>query len=115
MGKYKDVEVFGPSKESAKLFLLYLWSILICCITADIAFGLSDYLKTGEPIFNLAEYAYRGILWAFITIGYFIARWLAYRTKIFPKFKIREGLHFVVFLILLIPSFVLSGIILWQL
>ena len=96
------------------MFLLYLWATLICYIIVDIAFGLSDYLKTGEPIFNLAEYAYRGILGAFITIGYFIARWLAYRTKIFPKIKIREGLHFMAFLILLIPSFVLSGIILWQ-
>ena len=114
MGKYKDVEVFGPSKESAQLFLLYLWATLICYVIVDIAFGLSDYLKTGEPIFNLAEYAYRGILGAFITIGYFIARWLAYRTKAFPKIKIREGLHFMAFLILLIPSFVLSGIILWQ-
>ena len=114
MSKYKNVEAFGPSKESAQLFLLYLWATLICYVIVDIAFGLSDYLKTGEPIFNLAEYAYRDILGAFITIGYFIARWLAYRTKIFPKFKIREGLHFVVFIILLIPSFVLSGIILWQ-
>ena len=114
MGKYKGVEVFGPSKESAKLFLLYWLATLLCYVTVDITFGLSDYLKTGEPIFNLAEYAYRGILWGFITIGYFIARWLAYRTKAFPKIKNREGLHFMAFIVLLILSLVLSGIILWK-
>ena len=111
MGKYKDVEVFGPSKESAKRFLLWACLFPICPVIADIAFGLSDYLKAGEPIFNLAKYAFYGIEWVLIIIGYFIARWLAYRTKVFPKFENREALHGMAFIILCILSIVLTILI----
>ena len=108
MGKYKNVEVFGPSKESAKKFLLLVCIVLLAKVTGDIAYGLIHHLNEGEPIFNLAQYVIFGIICTVVTLSYFIARWLAYRTKVFPKFENREGLHFMAFIILSILLITLS-------
>ena len=108
MGKYKNVEAFGPSKESAQKFLLLVCIILLAKITGDIAYGLIHHLNEGEPIFNLAQYVIFGIIYTIVTLSYFIARWLAYRTKAFPKIENREGLHFMAFIILSILLITLS-------
>ena len=108
MGKYKNVELFGPGKESAKKFLLLICIVLLAKITGDIAYGLIHHLNDGEPIFNLGQYVIFGIIYMLVTLSYFLARWLAYRTKIFPKTEYREGLHFMAFIILSILLITLS-------
>lgn len=40
------------------------------------------------------------IIFAFVTVIYFIARLFAYRIKIFPKIENREALHGMSFIIL---------------
>ena len=47
------------------------------------------------------------VLAALFTADYFIARLLAYHTKIFPKTENREGTHGVCFFFLMILSVIL--------
>ena len=47
------------------------------------------------------------IIVALITAVYFITKFLAYRTKIFPKTENREGIHGVSFIFLMILAIIL--------
>ena len=47
------------------------------------------------------------VLAALFTADYFIARLLAYHTKIFPKTENREGIHGVSFIFLMILAIIL--------
>ena len=48
------------------------------------------------------------ILVTFLTVIYFIARFIAYRTRLFPKTENREGIHGVSFIFLIVISIILA-------
>ena len=107
MGKLKDAHIFSNKEGSIAKFFVAMASFAASVLTASI---LTSLIKK-EPFQWEACLLTIAILMAFVTVFYFIARFLAYRTKIFPKTENREGLHGVSFIFLLILSFVLFVIL----
>ena len=104
MGKLKDAHVFSNEEGSIAKFLVYMsffFAIDIPELIYDKVY-LRENFKLGKLVL---EYL---IIAAVVTIIYFISRWLAYRTKIFPNAKYREAIHGVSFFILLILSIILA-------
>ena len=104
MRKLKDAHVFSNEEGSIAKFLVCMSIFLAIDIPFDLFFDkvyLKEYFKWGEYILTHLVIA------AVLTIIYFISRFLAYRTHIFPKAKYREAIHGVSFFILFILSIVL--------
>ena len=103
MRKLKDAHVFSNEEGSIAKFFVYAASYVVSLLTADILFAITskEAFKWKENILSSL------ILFAFLTVVYFISRFLAYRTNIFPKAKYREAIHGVSFFILIILSIVL--------
>ena len=105
MGKLKDAHVFSNEEGSIAKFLVYMSIFVTIDIPSDFIFDkiyLREDFKWGEYVLEHLIFA------AALTIIYFISRWLAYRTKIFPNAKYREAIHGVSFFILLILSIILA-------
>ena len=104
MRKLKDAHVFSNEEGSIAKFLVYM-SFLFAIDIPELIYDkvyLRENFKWGKLVL---EYL---IIAAVVTIIYFISRWLAYRTKIFPNAKYREAIHGVSFFILLILSIILA-------
>ena len=103
MRKLKDIEIFSQEEGSITKFFI--------CLGLFCAFILGDGIVTshidGEPIHWTNGLLVVAIIAAVATAAYFITRFLAYRTKIFPGTKIREGIHGLSFIFLLLVSFIL--------
>ena len=105
MRKLKDAHVFSNEEGSIAKFLVYMSIFVTIDIPSDFIFDkiyLREDFKWGEYVLEHLIFA------AALTIIYFISRWLAYRTKIFPNAKYREAIHGVSFFILLILSIILA-------
>ena len=107
MRKLKDAHAFSNEEGSiAKFFIvLALYSVWQYCM--ELTTSLLDkrpFEWWGALMMVLA-------IAAFATVAYFITRFLAYQTKIFPKTENREGIHGVSFVFLLLISFVLFVIL----
>ena len=104
MRKLKDAHVFSNEEGSIAKFFVCVTIGLAIDIPFDLFFD-KDYLK---EYFKWREYVLTYLIFAAVlTIIYFISRFLAYRTHIFPKAKYREAIHGVSFFILFILSIVL--------
>ena len=104
MGKLKDAHIFSNEKGSIAKFLVYMSIFVTIDIPSDFIFD-KIYLRDD---FKLGEYVLEHLIFAAaLTIIYFISRWLAYRTNIFPNAKYREAIHGVSFFLLLIISIIL--------
>ena len=103
MGKLKNAHVFSNEEGSIAKFFVHVASFVGALLTAEFLSSITfkEAFKWKENILSSI------ILFAFLTVVYFIARFLAYRTKIFPKAKYREAIHGVSFFILIILSIVL--------
>ena len=105
MRKLKDAHVFSNEEGSIAKFLVCMSIFLAIDIPFDLFFDkvyLKEYFKWGEYILIHLVFA------AFLTIIYFISRFLAYRTHIFPKAKYREAIHGMSFFLMLILSIILA-------
>jgi uncharacterized membrane protein len=107
MGKLKDAHVFSNEEGSIAKFFVAMASFAASVLTASILTSLIEK----EPFQWEACLLTIAILMAVVTVVYFIARLLAYRTRLFPKTENREGVHGVSFIFLLILSFVLFVIL----
>ena len=108
MRKLKDAHVFSNEKGSIAKFLVYMSIFVTIDIPSDFIFDkiyLREDFKWGEYVLEHLIFA------AALTIIYFISRWLAYRTNIFPNAKYREAIHGVSFFLLLIISIILVIVI----
>ena len=108
MGKLKDAHIISNEKGSIAKFFVYLAIFLAIDIPGDFIFDkvyLRESFKWGEYVLEYLIFA------AVLTLIYFISRWLAYRTKIFPNAKYREAIHGVSFFLLLIISIILAIVI----
>jgi len=108
MGKLKDAHIFSNEKGSIAKFLVYMSIFVTIDIPSDFIFDkiyLREDFKWGEYVLEHLIFA------AALTIIYFISRWLAYRTNIFPNAKYREAIHGVSFFLLLIISIILVIVI----
>ena len=103
MGKLKDAHVFSNEEGSIAKFFVCMGCYIVACITAElISFGFRK-----EP-FNWGGILILYLCFAAVlTAVYFISRFLAYRTNIFPKAKYREAIHGVSFFLLSIIALVL--------
>ena len=108
MRKLKDIEIFSQEEGSIAKFFIYL-GIISACILAD---GIVTSHVGDKPVAWASGLLVVSILAAIVTAAYFITRFLAYRTKIFPKTENREGIHGVSFIFLLLVSFILAFVIL---
>ena len=107
MGKLKDAHIISNEKGSIAKFLVYLAIFLVI----EFIDGFFDKVHLKES-FEWGEYVLEYlILAAVLTIIYFISRWLAYRTNIFPNAKYREAIHGVSFFLLLVISIILAIVI----
>lgn len=107
--KLKDAHVISNEEGSIAKFLVYMSFFLAADISSDFIFDkvyLKEYFKWGEYVLEYLVFA------AFLTIIYFISRFLAYRTHIFPKAKYREAIHGVSFFLMLILSIILAIVLL---
>ena len=107
MRKLKDIEVFGQEEGAIAKFFIIL-GFFSACILAD---GILTSHVGDKPIPWAEGLMVVSILAAIVTAVYFITRFLAYRTKIFPRTENREGIHGVSFIFLMILSFVLVFVI----
>ena len=107
MGKLKDAHIFSNKEGSIAKFFVAMASFAASVLTASILTSLIEK----EPFQWEACLLTITILMAVVTVVYFIARLLAYRTRLFPKTENREGVHGVSFIFLLILSFVLFVIL----
>jgi hypothetical protein len=108
MGKLKDAHIISNEKGSIAKFLVYMSVFVTIDIPNDFIFDkiyLREDFKWGEYVLEHLIFA------AALTIIYFISRWLAYRTNIFPNAKYREAIHGVSFFLLLIISIILAVVI----
>ncbi len=104
MRKLKDAHVFSNEEGSIAKFLVGMSIFVAIDIPCDFIFEkvyLKEYFKWGEYVLTHLVFA------AVLTTIYFISRFLAYRTHIFPKAKYREAIHGVSFFILIVLSIVL--------
>ena len=107
MGKLKDAHGFSNKEGSIAKFFVML-----------ALFSVWQYgIEFTTSLLNKRPFEWWGVLMmvlaiaAFATVAYFITRFLAYQTKVFPKTTNREGLHGVSFVFLLLISFVLFVIL----
>ena len=107
MGKLKDAHIFSNKEGSIAKFFVAMASFAASVLTASILTSLIEK----EPFQWKTCLLTIAILMAVVTVVYFIARLLAYRTRLFPKTENREGVHGVSFIFLLILSFVLFVIL----
>ena len=107
MGKLKDAHVFSQERGFIAKFFVALAIYASAMFTSHLLVSLIEQqpVKCWESLLVLL------ILATVVTVDYFIARFLAYRTKIFPKTENREGVHGVSFIFLLVLSFVLVFVI----
>ena len=103
MGKLKDIEIFSQEEGAITKFFVYL-GMFAAFILGD---GITTSYFADDPIDWASGLLVVAIIAAIITAAYFITRFLAYRTKIFPKTENREGIHGVSFIFLLLVSFIL--------
>ena len=106
MGKLKDAHVFSNEEGSIAKFFIALATYLAGMLTA----GIITFLIEKEPFPWGTSLLTALIIAAFVTVIYFIARFIAYRTRLFPKTENREGIHGVSFIFLLIITFVLFSV-----
>ena len=103
MRKLKDVHVFSNEEGSIAKFFVAMASFAASVLTASILTSLIEK----EPFQWKNCLLAIAILMAVVTVVYFIARLLAYRTRLFPKTENREGVHGVSFIFLMIISIIL--------
>lgn len=103
MGKLKDAHVFSNGKGAIAKFFVAMAGFAAAQLAAHILTSLTfkEPVHWGESLLVLS------IILAAVTVVYFLTRFLAYRTKIFPKTENREGVHGVSFTFLLLVSFIL--------
>ena len=107
MGKLKDIEIFSQEEGSIAKFFIYL-GLFSAFILGD---GIVSNHISDKPIPWTEGILVVSILAVIVIVAYFITRFLAYRTKIFPKTENREGIHGVSFIFLLLVSFILTFVI----
>jgi len=107
MRKLKEIEIFSQEDGSIAKFFIYLGTFA-ALILGD---GIITSLIADDPIHWVDGLLVVSILIAVVTAVYFLTRFLAYRTKVFPKTENREGIHGVSFVFLLIVSFIITMII----
>ena len=107
MRKLKDIEIFSQEEGSIAKFFIYLGTFS-ACILGD---GIVSNRISDKPIPWAEGLLVISILAAIVTVAYFITRFLAYRTKIFPNTENREGIHGVSFVFLLLVSFIITFVI----
>ena len=103
MRKLKDAHVFSNEEGSIAKFFVAMASFAASVLTASILTSLIEK----EPFQWKNCLLAIAILMAIVTMVYFIARLLAYRTRLFPKTENREGVHGVSFIFLMILSIIL--------
>ena len=103
MRKLKDIEIFSQEEGAITKFFIYL-GLFCAFILGD---GIATSYFTDDPIDWASGLLVVAIIVAVVTAVYFITRFLAYRTKIFPETKNREGIHGLSFMFLLLVSFIL--------
>lgn len=103
MEKLKNAHVFSNEEGSIAKFFVALAGFAAAQLAAHIltSLTLKEPVHWGESLLVLS------IILAAVTVVYFLTRFLAYRTKIFPKTVNREGIHGVCFTFLLILAFIL--------
>jgi hypothetical protein len=107
MRKLKEIEIFSQEDGSIAKFFIYLGTFA-ALILGD---GIITSLIADDPIHWVDGLLVVSILITVVTAVYFLTRFLAYRTKVFPKTENREGIHSVSFVFLLIVSFIITMII----
>lgn len=107
MRKLKDIEIFSQEEGSIAKFFIYL-GLFSAFILGD---GIVSNHISDKPIPWAEGLLVVSILAAIVTAAYFITRFLAYRTKIFPNTENREGIHGVSFVFLLLVSFIITIIV----
>ena len=107
MGKLKDAHIFSNEEGSIAKFFVTAATYAAAIYASHILTSLieKEPFKWGESLLVIL------IIVALITAVYFITRFLAYRTKIFPKTENREGVHGVSFIFLLVLTIVLFLVI----
>ena len=107
MGKLKDAHIFSNEKGSIAKFFVTAATYAAAMYASYILTSLieKEPFRWGESLLVLS------IILAAVTVVYFLTRFLAYRTKIFPNTENREGIHGVSFVFLLLVSFILTFII----
>ena len=107
MGKLKDAHIFSNEEGSIAKFFVTAATYAAAMYASHVLTSLIEKVpfKWGESLLVIL------IIVALITAVYFITRFLAYRTKIFPKTENREGVHGVSFIFLLIIVIVLLLVI----
>ncbi len=108
MRKLKDIELFSQEEGAIIKFFIYL-GVIAALILGE---GIVSNHISDKPIPWAEGLLVVSILAAIVTAAYFITRFLAYRTKIFPNTENREGIHGVSFVFLLLVSFILAFVIL---
>ncbi len=103
MGKLKDAHVFSNGKGAIAKFFVALAGFAAAQLAAQILTSLTFK----EPVHWGESFLVLSIILAAVTVVYFLTRFLAYRTKIFPKTENREGIHGVSFIFLMILSIIL--------
>ena len=103
MGKLKDAHIFSNEEGSIAKFFVTAVTYAPAIYASNILTSLieKEPFKWGESLLVIL------IIVALITAVYFITRFLAYRTKIFPKTENREGIHGVSFIFLMIFAIIL--------
>ena len=94
---FLNVSSFSKKKGAIAHFLFYS---LIMCICSFIYPIIDGRFRWYMAVYGLIVFAYVAAL-------YFISRFLAYRTKVFPKLSSREAFHARCFLILTLLSFLI--------
>ena len=101
MGKYKEVNLFSQDKRAIGRFFISLVSVIAGTITGTYLFSLIDKQKFDWASTLLIAL----IVYVPLTLSFFIGRWVAFRSKLFPKAKNRDmvmGLTFIILSIILI-------------
>lgn len=107
MSKWKVANGFSNEEGSIARFLVIAALVSGGSFTGDILYSL----VSKEPIEWISTLMSALIIFAFVTVIYFIARLFAYRIKIFPKIENREALHGMSFIILVLLSIILAMVI----
>lgn len=104
MGKLKDAHVFSNGEGSIAKFFVGMFAYVAAAVTPSIIISLveKEPIKWKDVLLSIV------ILVTFLTVIYFIARFIAYRTRLFPKTENREGIHGVSFIFLIVISIILA-------
>ena len=95
---FLNVSSFSKEKGAIAHFLFY-------CLIGYIGVTFIYPIIDGRFRWHTAVYGL--IVFAYVAALYFISRFLAYRTKVFPKLSSREAFHARCFLILTLLSFLI--------